>query len=149
MTKQVGLFRIMCRDEVPTIKTVTARGQETSVLNLNLVQYSTKEGNASPWFKLTLWGWQAEKYAGLIQHNHACYVDGDVQFESYVTKAFKENGEQWDVNRISPKFEKLTEFRLVNVVTPPRDEEESAPSSIAQRASAAANSGTGYDDIPF
>lgn len=150
--RTVGNFRIMCRDEAPTLRTVNTRqDQATSVLNLNLVSYWTPEGQASPWIKLTLWGAQAEKFVDLVEHNQAVYVDGDLQFDGYVTEAYDSDGNEKPINRISPVFKKVAEFRLVNVVKTQRAETEATPTRdpIAERAGAAAAGRPDYDDIPF
>ena len=153
MSRQVGLYRIMCRDEVPELRTVETRNGESSVLNLNLVAYSTPDGQASPWIKLTLWGNQAERYAPLIEHNHACFVDGDLLYDGYTVEAFDAAGEKKTINRISPTFKRLQEFRLVSVVKLNREESESsAPSSVASSAALAASNASAnaaYDEMPF
>ena len=148
--KTTGLFRIMARNETPELRTVQVRGNDSSVLNLNVVQYWNPEGTVSPWMKVTLWGIQAEKYVNLIEHNQAVYLEGDIQFEGYVTEAFDSNGQVKDINRIKPVFKKVNEFRLVNVIKTPREEEELGPTSdpVATAAATAANQ-TNYDDIPF
>ena len=148
--RTTGLFRIMCRRELPELRTVETRNGETSVLNLELVQYFNPEGTVSPWMKVTLWGAQAEKFAPLVEHNHAVYLDGDLQFEGYVTEAFDSEGNEKAVNRIKPIFKKINEFRLVNVVRPPSDfDGDVAENPIVQQAAAAAAGEGDYDEIPF
>lgn len=143
MARQIGLYRIMCKDEAPSLRTVEVRGESTSVLNLNLVQYWTPEGQVSPWHKITLWGKQAESFVDLVGHNQACYLDGDLQYEGYTSEVGGET-----VNKFSPVFKRINEFRLVNVVKLPRQEEGSQESSIAAKASKAATKEE-TDDIPF
>ena len=130
MTTTIGLFRIMLRDgEKPEIKTVNTRNGDTSVLNLNIVQYFTPGDFVSPWIKLTLWGKQAETYVNLIDHNQACYLEADIQYEGFVTEAKNAAGEDWAINRFNPKVNKVREFRLVNVVKPPRQEDRDTPTA--------------------
>lgn len=152
MTRYIGLFRVMCKDSAPELRTVNTSKGETSVLNLNLVQYFTPGDYASPWIKVTLWGRQAEDYVALVNHNQGVYLDADLQYEGYVTEARNASGEDIAINRFSPKVARINEFRLVNVVKLPRVDQEvesATPSPVVAAAATAANTADSYSDMPF
>lgn len=149
-----GLFRIMAKDGVELRKVNTKNGM-TSVLNVKVVKYWTPEDKGSPWHNVTLWGSEAERYENAITHNHAVYIEGDLDFETYDQTFTLADGTEKTITRQTPSFRRVSEFRLVDVKKLPSvDDGDSTPDdSISKTATTASKSSKiasdSDDNVPF
>lgn len=147
-----GLYRVMAQDGLE-LNTVNTKNGEQQVLNLKLVKYWTPEEKASPWHRMTLWGDQALRYVDHIDHNQAVYVEGDLEFDGYQMDVVVD-GEERTINRITPSFRRVNEFRVVNVVSIPKPGDDSAmeEDAVTKKAKKAAKSKSTKstdDQVPF
>ena len=136
------------------LNTVNTKNGPTSVLNLRVVKYWTPENQASPAYKLTLWGEQAERHVSVIKHNQTVYIEADLGFESYDQTFTLADGTEKVITRQTPVFRRPADFRLVDVVKVPKIEDStpSADDEITSKASAASKSkavASTQDTVPF
>ena len=150
-----GLYRVMAQDGVQ-LNQVNTKNGDTSVLNLKVVKYWTPDDKGNPWHKVTLWGEQAERYVNHIEHNQALYIEGDLEFETYSKTYELADGSEKTIVKNDPAFRRINEFRVVNVVPTPRNQDGDSSNDgddpVAAKATKAAKSKTTKstgDQVPF
>ena len=139
-----GMFRLMCKDEVPVARTVNTKSGEMAVLNLKVVPYWTQDKYVSPWTNVPLWGNQAERYSGALTHNMPVYISGELNYAPY-----KKTVEGTEVDAFSPEITRVHDIRFMDNVEKGNVDSSSYSSDSSSADDFAANTKKVADDIPF